>query len=380
MSKKDFYKILGVEKTATTAELKKAYHKLALKYHPDRNPDNKEAEGKFKEAAAAYEVLSDTEKRQKYDQFGHAAYENMQQGGGGHSHGGGMDFDIFNDLFNNMFNGQGGQRSSRGHQPSGPTPQKGRDLQKDVSITLKEAYLGVKKEISYSHYFVCTTCKGQGAKNKSDIVTCQKCHGYGQVQVQQGFFSFAQPCRDCQGQGFKIKTPCPDCQGQSRRKEQEMVTVSIPKGIFHNADVRVPGKGDAGVYGGPSGDLFLHIIIEADKRFHREDDNLVCSVMLTYPQLVFGCQINVELIDGTQESIKIPKACPVGEKIIVHGKGFAKLRGTGTGNLVIITQCQIPKKLNDQAKDLLKSYSESIGTETKSEDGFISSFFKKFLG
>src|SRR3989339_728278 len=275
MSKKDFYKILGVEKTATTAELKKAYHKLALKYHPDRNPDNKEAEAKFKEAAAAYEVLSDTEKRQKYDQFGHAAYENMQQGGGGHSHGGGMDFDIFNDLFNNMFNGQGGQRSSRGHQPSGP---------------------------------------------------------------------------------------------------------AIPKGIFHNADVRVPGKGDAGVYGGPSGDLFLHIIIEADKRFHREDDNLVCSVMLTYPQLVFGCQINVELIDGTQESIKIPKACPVGEKIIVHGKGFAKLRGTGTGNLVIITQCQIPKKLNDQAKDLLKSYSESIGTETKSEDGFISSFFKKFLG
>lgn len=379
MSKKDYYKILGVEKTATAAELKKAYHKLALKYHPDRNPDNKEAEAKFKEAAAAYEVLSDTEKRQKYDQFGHDSYENMQQGGGGHSHGGGMDFDIFNDLFNNMFNGQG-QRSSRSHQPSGPAPQKGRDLQKDVSITLKEAYLGVKKEISYSHYFVCTTCKGQGAKNKSDIVTCQKCHGYGQVQIQQGFFSFAQPCKECQGQGFKIKNVCPDCQGQSRRKEQEMVTVSIPKGIFHNADVRVPSKGDAGVYGGPSGDLFLHIIIQADKRFTREDDNLVCSVMLTYPQLVFGCQINVELIDGIQESIKIPKACSVGEKIVIHGKGFSKLRGVGTGNLVIITQCQIPKKLNDQAKELLKNYSDAVGTETKSEDGFISSFFKKFLG
>ena len=159
-----------------------------------------------------------------------------------------------------------------------------------------------------------------------------------------------------------------------------MVTVSIPKGIFQGADVRVPGKGDAGVYGGPSGDLYLHITIEKDKRFQREDDNLVCSIMLTYPQLVFGCQINIELIDGTQESIKIPKACPVGEKIIIHGKGFAKLRGTGTGNLVVITQCQIPKKLSDSAKDLLKNYSESIGTETKSEDGFISSFFKKFLG
>ncbi len=379
MSKKDFYKILGVEKSATAADIKKAYHKLALKHHPDRNPDNKEAETKFKEAAAAYEVLSDADKRQKYDQLGHAAYENMQQGGGGHGHGGGMDFDIFNDIFNNMFNGQSGQRSSR-QQPSGPAPQKGRDLQKDVSITLKEAYLGIKKDISYSHFFVCTTCKGQGAQNKSDIVTCHKCHGYGQVQVQQGFFAFAQPCRDCQGQGFKIKTPCPDCQGQSRRKEQEMVTVSIPKGIFHNADVRVPGKGDAGIYGGPSGDLFLHITIEKDKRFQREDDNLVCSVMLTYPQLVFGCQINVELIDGTQESIKIPKACPVGEKIIIPGKGFAKLRGVGTGNLIIITQCQIPKKLNDQAKELLKNYSDAVGTETKGDDGFISSFFKKFLG
>ncbi len=376
-NKKDYYKILGVADTASAAEIKKAYHKLAMKHHPDRNPDNKESETKFKDAAAAYEVLSDTEKRQKYDQLGHAGYENMQQGGGGHGHGG-MDFDI-NDIFNSMFNGGQG-RSSQSRRPSGPTPQRGQDLAKNLSITLKEAYLGVKKEITYSHYFACSTCKGQGTKNKSDIATCQKCHGYGQVQVQQGFFAFAQPCRDCQGQGFKIKTPCPDCKSQSRRKEQEMVSVSIPKGIFQGADVRVPGKGDAGVYGGPSGDLYLHINIEKDRRFHREDDNLVCSIMLTYPQLVFGCQINIELIDGTQESIKIPKACPVGEKIIMYGKGFAKLRGSGSGNLVVITQCQIPKKLNDTAKELLKNYSETIGTETKIEDGFISSFFKKFLG
>lgn len=377
-NKKDFYKILGVDKTATAAEIKKAYHQLAMKYHPDRNPDNKEAEAKFKEAASAYEILSDNEKRQKYDQLGHAAYENMQQGGGhGHS---GMDFDL-NDIFNSMFGGGHG-RSSQGQRASGPTPQRGQDLAKNLSITLKEAYLGVKKDISYSHYFACSTCKGQGAKSKSDIVTCQKCHGYGQVQVQQGFFAFAQPCRDCQGQGFKIKTPCSDCQGQSRRKEQEVVTVSIPKGIFQDAEIRVPGKGDAGVYGGPSGDLYLRISVQADKRFQREGDDLVCSVMLTYPQLVFGCQINVELIDGTQESIKIPKGCPVGEKIVVPGKGFAKLKskGLGVGNLVIITQCQIPKKLNDETKELLKKYSETIGTDIKNEDGFISSFFKKFLG
>jgi molecular chaperone DnaJ len=375
-NKKDFYKILGVEKSASAAEIKKAYHKLAMQYHPDRNPNNKEAEAKFKEAASAYEVLSDTDKRAKYDQYGHAAYENMQQGGGHH---GGMDFDL-NDIFNSMFNGGG--RSSHRNKPSGPTPQRGQDLAKNLSISLKEAYLGVKKDITFSHYFVCSTCNGQGTPEKSGISTCQKCHGYGQVQVQQGFFAFAQPCRDCQGQGFKIKTPCKDCQGQSRRKEKEMVTVSIPKGIFQDAEVRVTGKGDAGVYGGPAGDLYLRITIEADKGFQRDGDDLVCSVMLTYPQLVFGCQINIELIDGTQESIKIPKACPVGEKIVIPGKGFAKLKnkGAGAGNLIVITQCQIPKKLSDASKDLLKNYSEAIGTETKSEDGFISSFFKKFLG
>lgn len=377
MSKKDYYKILGVEKSASAAEIKKAYHQLAMKYHPDRNPDNKDAEAKFKEAAAAYEVLSDTDKRQKYDQYGHAAYENMQQGGGGHGHG--MDFDL-NDIFNSMFGGGGSRSQSR--KASGPTPQRGQDLAKNLSITLKEAYLGVKKDISYSHYFSCATCKGQGAKNKSDIVTCQKCHGYGQVQVQQGFFAFAQPCRDCQGQGFKIKTPCSDCQGQSRRKEQEMVTVSIPKGIFQDAEIRVPGKGDAGVYGGAAGDLYLRINIEADKKFQRDGDDLVSSVMLTYPQLVFGCQINIELIDGTQESIKIPKGCAVGEKIIIPGKGFAKIKnkGTGSGNLVVITQCNIPKKLSEESKEILKNYSEAIGTDIKSEEGFISSFFKKFLG
>ncbi len=375
---KDFYKILGVEKSASAADIKKAYHKLAMKYHPDRNPGDKEAEAKFKEAAAAYEVLSDQDKRQKYDQYGHAAYENMQQGGGGGFHGG-MDLDL-NDIFN-MFTGNQG-RSAHRNRPASPTPKRGQDLAKNLTITLKEAYLGVKKDITYSHFFNCSTCHGQGTLNKADISTCSKCHGHGQVQIQQGFFAFAQPCNPCQGQGFTLKNPCKDCQGQSRRKEKEMVTVSIPKGIYQDAEIRVAGKGDAGVYGGPAGDLYLRITIEPDKQFQREGDDLVCTVMLTYPQLVFGCQINVELIDGTQEAVKIPKGCSVGEKIIIAGKGFAKLknRSNGTGNLIIITQCHIPKKLNDQTKELLKNYSESIGTEIKSEDGFISSFFKKFLG
>lgn len=376
-TKKDFYKILGIEKNATAAEIKKAYHKLAMQYHPDRNPDNKDAEAKFKEAAAAYEVLSDTDKRAKYDQYGHAAYENMQQAGGGHH--GGMDFDL-NDIFNSMFNG-GQSRSSRNRQ-AGPTPSRGQDLAKNLSVSLKEAYLGVKKDITFTHYFACSSCNGQGTQEKNGFSSCLKCHGHGQIQIQQGFFAFAQPCPDCNGNGFKIKNPCKDCQGQSRRKEKEMVTVSIPKGVFQDAEIRVTGKGDAGTYGGASGDLYLRISIDTDKGFQRDGDDLICNVMLTYPQLVFGCQINIELIDGTQESIKIPKGCSVGERIIIAGKGFAKLknRSAGFGNAVVITQCNIPKKLDENSKAILKNYSESIGTDIKNEDGFISSFFKKFLG
>lgn len=377
MSKRDYYDILGVSKDASTQEIKKAYRKLALKYHPDRNPDNKDAEAKFKEAAEAYETLSDDNKRRQYDQFGHAGYQNMHTGGGGH---GGMSMDdIFNnfgDIFGSMF-GNGFQQQQR---RQGPTPARGHDLSKEIQISLQEAYLGCKKEISYHHFFVCNSCNHQGTPQKSNISACGKCQGSGQVRYQQGFFAYAQECPECSGKGFQMKNPCPDCKGQSRRQEYESFSVTIPKGIYNGAELRISGKGDAGIFGGPSGDLFLRIKVLEDKKFTREGDDLVCNVMLTYPQLVLGSQIEVENIDGTTEHIKIPKGCPVGDKITLPGKGFAKLRGNGSGNLVLITQCHIPKKLNSESKDLLKQYSDKIGTDTSSNDGFISSFFKKFLG
>ena len=378
MNKRNYYEVLGVSKDASVDEIKKAYRKLAMKYHPDRNQDDKNAEEMFKEAAEAYEVLSDDKKRTQYDQYGHDGFQNMNNGAQ-HMN---MD-DIFRN-FGDMFGGVDfgdifGQNQSR-RKKTGPTPQRGHDVIHDVTITLQEAYLGVKKDIAYYHAFACSECNHQGYKNKTDIVSCAQCKGTGQVRYQQGFFSVAQACYSCQGQGYTIKNPCPSCKGQSRKQEYERFTVTIPAGIFDGAELRVTQKGDAGVYGGSNGDLYLKIKVAHDKKFHREENDLVSSLMLTYPQLVLGCQVEIEHIDGTKISIKIPKGCPVGEKIIIPGKGFPKLKGMGSGNLSIITQCHIPKKLTTDQKEKLDSFAEALGNNPDQQDGFISSIFKKFLG
>jgi molecular chaperone DnaJ len=379
MSKADFYNVLGVNKSASTDEIKTAYRKLAMKYHPDRNPDNKNAEEKFKEATEAYEVLGDASKRAQYDQFGHAA-SGMGGGHGGFSHAGGsmnMDdiFENFGDIFGSMFGG-GAAKSRR---KKGPQPQAGLSLTKDIEITLQEAFLGTKKEIAYHHYFSCDTCNGSGAKSGTSAQSCTPCNGSGEMHFKQGFFMYAQACSSCNGQGFIIPTPCVACNGQSRVQRYDKFTVNIPKGIFNNAELRVSEKADAGLYGGPPGDLFLNIRIKEDKVFKRDGDDLICHVMLTYPQLTLGCQVDVESIDGAKHTIKIPKGCPVGEKIVISGEGFYKLRGKTRGNLVIITQCFIPTKISTDAKKKLQEYSDIVGTQANNE-GFITSFFKKFLG
>ncbi len=372
---RDYYEILGVSKNATQEEIKAAYRKLALKYHPDRNPNNKEAEEKFKEAAAAYEVLSDTDKRKRYDQFGHAGVEgNMGMGKQDMN----MEdiFEHFGDIFGDIFGM--GQRQTR--RKTGPTPKRGHDLSQELQITLKEAYTGTKKEVGIYQFVACEVCGGKGMEKGTSAQTCSRCSGTGQIQFKQGFFMYAQPCDVCNGEGFTIPSPCKACKGQSRIQKFDKFTVNIPKGIFDGAELRISGKGDAGVYGGQSGDLFIHVTVLPDKTFSRVDDDLVCTIMLTYPQLVLGSQIDIENIDGTKETIKIPKGCPVGEKIIVAGKGFQRLRSKSYGNLVVITNCHIPKKLSTEAKRLLTDYSEQIGTSTDNHEGSIRSFFKKFLG
>lgn len=380
MAKRDYYEVLGVSKTANPEEIKAAYRKLALKFHPDRNPDNKAAEEKFKEGSEAYEVLSDPEKKQRYDQVGHAGFEG---GMGGHGNHGGMDmddiFEHFGDIFGDIFSGGQGQ-SRRRKKSSGPEPKRGHDLYKEVIISLKDAFVGTKEEISYHHFISCDVCSGKGMEPGTSVKQCATCHGAGQVQFRQGFFMYSQACGTCGGQGHIISNPCTKCKGQSRVQHYEKFSVNIPKGIFDGAELRIPGKGDAGVYGGPSGDLFIKVLVQEDKKFQREGDDLVCTVMLTYPQLALGSQVEIESIDGSKEVIKIPKACPVGEKIVVKEKGFQKLRGNSRGSLIIITQCHIPKSLNADAKQKLMAYSESIGTETSGHDSSIVGFFKKFLG
>ncbi len=383
MTKKDFYEILGVSRSATKEEIKAAYRKLAVKYHPDKNPDNKEAEEKFKEAAHAYEILSDDAKRQQYDQVGHANFENMNTGGfGGH---GGMDindiFENFGDIFGSGFEDIfGGRSKKRKKGATGPDPKRGHDLYKELTVSLKDAFLGKKEQVSFYHFFLCDDCSGKGLKTGTTVQTCAACHGAGQVQFRQGFFAYSQPCSSCQGNGYTIPHPCATCKGQSRVQKYDKFSVNIPAGIYDGAELRIAEKGDAGVYGGPSGDLFLKIKVTPDKKFQREDNDLVSSLMLTYPQLVLGSQVEIESIDGTKETVKVPKGCEVGERIIVAGKGFPNLRNKVRGNLVIITKCAIPKKLSPEAKKLLTEYSDIIGTDSASGEGSIVSFFKKFLG
>jgi molecular chaperone DnaJ len=374
MSKRDYYDILGVTRSASDDEIKAAYRKLAMKYHPDRNPDNKPAEEKFKEAAQAYEVLSDSDKRRTYDQVGHAGTDNT----GGHQHSGmNMDdiFSNFGDIFGEMFGGRQQQRT----RSSGPQAHRGHDLTKEISITLQEAFLGAKKEVAYYHFFTCEPCSGTGAKPGTKILSCALCQGTGQLHRQQGFFMYAQTCGSCGGQGYTIPSPCSECNGQSRIQRYDKFSITIPQGIFDGAELRISGKGDAGVYGGSSGDLYIKIQITADKKFSRSGDDLVCNLLLSYPQLTLGCQVEIESIDGSKETIKVPKGCPIGEKIIVPGKGFHKLRNKIRGNLVVITQCHIPKKLSKEARDKIVEYSSLLEAES-SDGGFISGLFKKFLG
>ena len=299
-------------------------------------------------------------------------------GAGPSGHGMNMDdiFSNFGDIFGDIFGGDTRRRRTR----TGPTPQRGHDLYKELNITLKESFLGTKKDISYYHFAPCETCKGTGTAPGTQPQTCAKCQGGGNIQFRQGFFMYSQPCGACEGHGYIIASPCTSCRGQSRKQLYDKFVITIPAGVFDGSELRKAAKGDAGVYEGGSGDLLIRLQITPDKRFKRVGDDLVCAVMLTYPQLVLGGKIEIENIDGTKETIKIPRGCPVGERIIIPGKGFPKLRNKAHGNLVVITQCHIPKKLSAEAKKLLGQYAKQIGNSVDNIGDTISNFFRSFLG
>lgn len=376
MSKRDYYEILGVSKSASASEIKKSYRKLAMKHHPDRNPGDKKAEAAFKEATEAYEILSNEQKRARYDQYGHAG---MNAGSDYHRYSDVNDiFSNFGDIFEHIFRGGGGPGGHQQQRRSGPVPQQGHDLAYDMSIDLADAFNGCKKEIRIYHYVSCNTCKASGCKPGTRPSACTTCGGSGQSTVQQGFFAFSQPCRSCSGNGFSITDPCSDCRGQSRTQQYDKLSVTIPAGIFHGADLRIAGKGDAGTFGGPAGDLYIKTTVKPHDDFTRRGDDLVGTLRLTYPQLVLGSQLEVESVDGSKQSVKVPKGCTVGHEIVIPGKGFAQLRGRGAGNLVFVTTCRIPKKISAEAKKALLEYDKIV--EHDESGAGLFGFFKKFLG
>ncbi|NMN67268.1 molecular chaperone DnaJ [Candidatus Pelagibacter ubique] len=370
MAKRDFYDVLGVSKSASPEELKSAYRKLAVKHHPDKNPGNKASEEKFKEAGEAYGILSDSEKKQNYDNFGHAAFEGGggRQGGGFSGGFGGADFsDIFEDFFGDF----GGGGRSRGRRN---TNNRGSDLRYDLSITLEEAYEGKKQDIKFSTTEKCITCKGNGTKPGHSPDRCTVCGGNGKVRSNQGFFTVQQTCPQCQGSGEEITNPCVDCNGQGNKQASKKISVTIPKGVDDGTRIRLAGKGEAGTKGGASGDLYLFINVYSHDLFKRSDENLFFEFPISIADAALGTTIEIPTIDGGKAKIKIPDGTQNGKQFRLKGKGMPYMRGSGNGDLYVQVNTEVPISLNKEQKELLEKFRE---IENERSNPSIKKFFQK---
>lgn len=354
MSKRDHYEVLGVAKNASEAELKKAYRRLAMKYHPDRNPDNAEAEIQFKEIKESYEILSDPQKRAAYDQFGHAGVEGAGAGFGGGGFGGGASFsDVFGDVFGDIFGGGGGRGGG------GQRVQRGADLRYNLDLTLEEAVQGTTVKVRVPTYVTCETCGGSGAKKGSSPKTCSTCHGAGQVRMQQGFFSVQQTCPTCHGQGTVIDDPCNACHGHGRVQEQKTLSVKVPAGVDTGDRIRLSGEGEAGENGGPPGDLYVQVHVKEHPIFQRDDAHLYCEVPIAITTAALGGELEVPTLDG-KVMLKIPAGTQTGKMFRMRGKGVKPVRGGPVGDLVCRVTVETPVNLTDKQKDLLKQLDESL--------------------
>ncbi len=348
MAKRDFYEVLGVAKNSSEDEIKKAYRKLAMKYHPDRNPDSKESEEKFKEVKEAYEMLTNPEKREAYDRYGHAGVDPNMGGGGGGGFGAGGFGDAFGDIFGDIFGG-GGRRSS------GPQVYRGADLRYNLEITLEQAAHGFDTTIRVPSWDKCDTCHGSGAKPGTSPTTCGTCGGHGQVRMQQGFFSIQQTCPKCHGNGKVITDPCSPCGGQGRIKRNKTLEVKIPVGIDSGMRIRSSGNGEPGTNGGPPGDLYVEIHIKPHKVFTREGDDLHCEMPISFTKATLGGEIEVPTLSG-KVSFTIPEGTQSGKVFRLKGKGVKGVRSGFAGDLFCHVQIETPIKLTDKQKDLLKEF------------------------
>ncbi|MEM1362297.1 MAG: molecular chaperone DnaJ [Pseudomonadota bacterium] len=375
MAKRDYYDVLGVAKGASADEIKKAYRKQAKALHPDRNADNPDAETRFKEANEAYEVLKDQDKKAAYDRFGHAAFEGGM-GGGPRAGAGQGDFasafsDVFDDLFGDMMGGnRGGGASSR------QRAARGSDLRYNLSITLEEAWAGQQKTITIPAAVVCGECNGTGAEGGAEPVTCPTCSGLGKVRAQQGFFTVERTCPTCAGLGQIIKNPCPACGGTGRVQKERALSVNIPPGVETGTRIRLAGEGEAGMRGGPTGDLYIFIEVAEHNLFQRDGTGLFCRVPVSMTAAALGGEVEVPTIDGGRSRVKIPSGSQSGRQMRLRGKGMPALRGGSAGDMFIELAVEIPVNLTGRQKELLREFEElSEDNHPESE-----SFFTKVKG
>ncbi len=368
--KRDFYEILGVPKDAPADVIKKAYRKVAMETHPDKNPNNKAAEDKFKEAARAYEVLSDPAKRQRYDRFGHQGVDGPGGGGGGQQFHDASDiFEAFGDIFGDFFGQQQG-RGQRGGARGGGA-RRGNDLKYIMQIELKEVLEAQQKPISFESEQDCKPCAGSGAEPGSKPETCTTCNGRGQVVRSQGFFQMATPCPNCRGTGQMIKNPCKTCKGNGRVAVEKKLLVTIPAGVDNGTQLRMTGEGEPGAKGGPAGDLYVEIRVKPDDRFEREGSNLYAELEISYLTALLGGDIEVETLKG-KKNLQVPKGAQYGEQVKLPGEGLPSLRGARVGDLVYLLKIVFPKKLNKEEEKLLKQIADIKGQSPgKDKSGFF---------
>ncbi|HWG18648.1 MAG TPA: molecular chaperone DnaJ [Acidobacteriaceae bacterium] len=356
VTREDFYEVLEVSRDASDQELKASYRRLAMQYHPDRNPNNPEAEEKFKACSEAYQVLSDPEKRAAYDRYGHAAFSG---GGAAGNPFAGAGFqgdlgDIFGDIFGEMFGGSGGRRGSR--------VQRGRDMRYDLTIEFEEAVFGVEKEISIRRLEACDDCKGSGSANGKPPASCNQCGGRGQMRFQQGFFSVAKTCSACNGTGTRITDPCPGCRGEGLQPKKHTILVKVPAGVEQDTRIRYQGEGEAGRFGGPVGDLYVILGVKPHKFFERDGDDLHCVMPISFPQAALGTELQIETLEGPA-TLKIPEGTQSGKTFKLRAKGVPHLNERGKGDLIVEIRVATPQKLSKQQKELLGQLAETMQVE-----------------
>ena len=372
--KREYYEVLGIQKGASEDEIKKAYKKLARKYHPDMNPGDKEAEEKFKEVNEANEVLSDPEKKARYDQFGFAGVDpNYGAGAGGGAYGGGFDFGDLGDIFGSFFGGGfgGGQRRN----PN--APQRGESIRASVSVSFTEAAFGCEKSVTLERSEQCPTCKGNGCAPGTTPEICPDCHGTGTVQTRRqtpmGVFASNGPCRKCGGTGRLIHQPCPDCRGTGAVRKRKTIKVSIPAGIDHGQTISLRGQGNAGKNGGPAGDLLITVMVQPHELFHRDGVDVFCEAPITFAQAVLGAELEIPTIDG-KVKYSIPEGTQTGTVFRLKGKGIPVLNGRGRGDQYVTVTIETPRNLNKEQKEALRRFSETLGESNYEKR---KSFFKK---